>query len=125
MNTLEKLISNAKKTPESEIYFTGIEIVNRGKTNEYYIDPRTRRNTAGLMEVIPFCFHGGAEWYVCPDCGKLHYTIKSGKSETGCCTDIDCERIEHINGKYFVIQRDPVVILEAVDSEKGGKYDEE
>ena len=37
----ETLISNATSTPESEVYFTKILIVNKGRNDEFYIDPRT------------------------------------------------------------------------------------
>lgn len=116
MTHLETLISNAMNTPESEIFFNGIQIVGRGTKHEYYIDPRTWTRADGLKVVLPFCFHRGHDWYVCPDCGQLHIAYDYGKRETGCCEDIDCERLQSIGESHIFIQRDPVFIMEPEES---------
>lgn len=112
----ETLISNAQNTPESEIYFTRILIANKDSNDEFYIDPRTWTNPDGLKVVLPICYHGGHDWYICPDCGQLHPVHGYGKRETGCCNDIDCERIQRVGTEYIFIQRDPIVIADAEES---------
>lgn len=108
----ETLISNAINTPESAVYFTRILIANKDSDDEFYLDPRTWTRADGLKVVLPICYHGGHDWYICPDCGQLHPVHGYGKRETGCCEDIDCGRIQSIGGNLIFIQRDPVFIME-------------
>lgn len=108
----ETLISNAINTPESAVYFTRILIANKDSDDEFYLDPRTWTRADGLKVVLPICYHGGHDWYICPDCGQLHPVHGYGKRETGCCEDIDCGRIQSIGGNPIFIQRDPVFIME-------------
>ena len=115
----EKLISNATETPGSEVYFTRILIANKDSDDEFYIDPRTWTRPDGLKVVLPICFHGGHgghDWYICPDCGQLHIAYGYGKRETGCCEDIDCERLQRIGESHIFIRRDPVFIMEPEES---------
>lgn len=109
----ETLISNAMQSPNSEIYFTRILIANKDSSDEFYIDPRTWTRADGLKVVLPICYHGGFDWYICPDCGQIHPAYGYGKRETGCCEDIDCmRRVGSVDDGVF-IQRDPVYIMEA------------
>ena len=112
----ETLISNATSTPESEVYFTKILIVNKGRNDEFYIDPRTWIRADGLKVVLPICYHGGHDWYICPDCEQLHPVYKYGKQETGCCADIDCGRIQRMGKDLIYIQRDPIIIADVEES---------
>lgn len=118
MITFEKLISKVLDTEYSELYFTQIVIVNRGEADEWYIDRRTWENPDGLRVVLPFCFHNGHYWYICPDCGKIHATEYFGKQQTGCCEDIDCQRWVKAGGEYIFIQRNPVIISELDETEE-------
>lgn len=111
MIRFETLISNAQNTPESEIYFTRILIANKDSKDEFYIDPRTWRRADGLKVVLPICYHGGHDWYICPDCGQLHPVYGYGKRETGCC-DLEDGRIQRVGKELIYIQRDPVIIEE-------------
>lgn len=107
----ETLISNAQNTPESEIYFTRILIANKDSKDEFYIDPRTWRRADGLKVVLPICYHGGHDWYICPDCGQLHPVYGYGKRETGCC-DFEDGRIQRVGKELIFIQRDPIIIAD-------------
>lgn len=114
MTKFEDLISRCMRDPDSEVYFTQIMIANHGQKNEFYIDPRTWERPDGLKVILPFCFHGGVDWYICPDCGQIHMVAGYGKRETGCCMDIDCQRLQKTgDGGFMIIQRDPVMILDA------------
>jgi hypothetical protein len=115
MPKFETLISNAINNPNSEVYFTGIMIANKGQKSEFYIDPRTWERPDGLKVVLPFCFHNNSDWYICPDCGQIHMAYGYGKRETGCCEDIDCMRPVGKGCHDIFIQRDPIVIQEADD----------
>ena len=108
----EKLISMALNSPCSEVYFLQIVIVNRGEADEWYIGRRTWENPDWLRVVLPFRYHNRHYWYICPDCGKIHATEYLGKQQTGCCEDIDCQRIQRIGGEYVFIQRNPVIVSE-------------
>ncbi|MGI5962488.1 MAG: hypothetical protein ACOX7N_02080 [Lawsonibacter sp.] len=108
----ETLISNAMQSRNSEVYFTRILIANKDSSDEFYIDPRTWTRADGLKVVLPICYHGGFDWYICPDCGQLHPAYGYGKRETGCCNDTDYGRIQRIGNDYIFIQRDPIVIEE-------------
>lgn len=110
MVNFETLISNAMNTPESEVFFNGIQVVNGGTKEEYYIDLRTWENPKGLKIVLPVCFYNSHYWYICPDCGQLHSTEFLGKQQTGCCEDIDCERLQKIGGEWVYIQRTPIIV---------------
>lgn len=110
MIKFENLISNALNDPNSEIYFTRILIANKDTKQEFYIDPRTWTRVDGLKVVLPVCFHGGHDWYICPDCGQLHPVYGYGKRETGCCEDIDCKRLVGKGDNLIYIQRDPIFI---------------
>lgn len=112
MLNFEKLITKAKQEPEGDVYYTGIEVMNKGEESEYYIDPRTERNENNLNVVKPFCYMNGHYWYVCPDCQQIHYSPATygGKRETQCCGDIDCQRIQRIGTELVAIQREPIVL---------------
>ena len=111
----ETLISNAQNTPESEIYFTRILIANKDSKDEFYIDPRTWRRADGLKVVLPICYHGGHDWYICPDCGQLHPVYGYGKRETGCC-DLEDGRIQRVGKEQIFIQREPIKIADVEES---------
>lgn len=110
MITFETLIANASQNPCGEVYYTQIRIVNPGTSEEYYIDSRTWENPQGLKIVLPICFYNDHYWYICPDCGQLHSTEFLGKQQTGCCEDIDCERLQKISGEWVYIQRTPIIV---------------
>lgn len=110
MIKLEKLISNVSNDPGSTMFFNGIMTVNKGTLQEYYIDPRTWRNPNGLNVVTVFCYHNSEYWYICPDCGQIHRAFHFGKSQTGCCMDIDCQRHQYAKGEHVFVQRDPVIL---------------
>ncbi len=110
-NAFANLISSAKDSPESEVFFTRILVVNPGSDREFYIDQRTKDLPDGKKAVWPVCWHNGYYWYVCPDCQQLHMTEETGEQQTGCCSGDDY-RIQHFKGEWFPIDRSPINLME-------------
>lgn len=113
------LINNCKEQMGT-IYTENIEIVNENEKNEYYIDSRTKRennNANNLNSVYPFAYFNGHYWYICPDCGQIHASEYLGKIQTGCCSDIDCERYLYYKGKHSNYKRQPIILEEYEEGE--------
>lgn len=80
-----------------------------------YIDTRTSLDIdADIHTVKPVLFYNGHYFYVCPDCGVLHWTEGACKIQTGCCEDIDCQRHHYFGGEHFMIQRRPIILDDGV-----------
>lgn len=73
------------------------------------IDPETR-----LKLVLPICFLNEFYYYVCPDCQHIHKSHITGKIQTECCDDIDCERTVVLKkdqkAEYFLVKRQPIIL---------------
>lgn len=52
--------------------FQDLLVMNSGQPTEYYIDPRTERNSDGLYVVKPITWNDAYFAYVCPFCQEIH-----------------------------------------------------
>lgn len=107
--TFDELIKLAENSRTGEVYFLDIQAQEDG---EHYIDPRTERNESGINIVIPFCHVDGYYWYICPNCDEIHFTGRTGKIESGCCLDIDCQRHRKLFGKHELVQYGAIILDE-------------
>lgn len=102
-NNLEKLIESA-----NEVFINpgDILVIEKG-----YVDQRTKFDQEKNISVVkPVAFQDGFYWYICPDCGELHFSSLLGKIQTGCCLDIDCERYQYFDGEHFLIKRKAIIL---------------
>lgn len=104
MERLSRTLTNA-----DEIFLASGDIQISVKVG--LIDNRTRFDFGSNANVVkPFCFIKGLYGYICPDCGEIHFSHNTGKIETGCCLDIDCRRHQYLDGKHYLIQRNPMFL---------------
>ncbi|SNX53050.1 hypothetical protein [Thermoanaerobacterium sp. RBIITD] len=107
-NGLEKLIEQA-----DEVFINpgDILVIEKG-----YIDKRTRFDQERNIHIVkPITYQNGNYWYVCPDCGELHFSNILGKIQTGCCLDIDCKRHQYFKGNHYLIKRKAIILDDGLE----------
>lgn len=63
--------------------FQEICVMNSGQITEYYIDPKTKRNSEGLYVVKPITWNDAYFAYVCPFCQEIHIEAVNCLGEKG------------------------------------------
>jgi len=104
---LEKLVQQALENG-GEVYIKSGDILI---SENGYSDERTIFDQERQLHVVkPIAFLNWLYSYVCPDCGEIHLTYNVGKIQTGCCLDIDCERVQYIDGQHYLIKRKAIIL---------------